>query len=67
MNTHLLEHLVRMRLEEARAKAAHATLVRTIAPVRQPLRVTAGLGLIKVGRWLAHTAPRRTAPRRATA
>ena len=67
MNTHLLEHLVSMRLTEARAQAAHATLVKSLAPVRQPLRVTAGVGLIKIGRWLAHTAPRRTAPRRATA
>jgi len=26
MNTHLLEHLVRARLDEARAKAAHSAL-----------------------------------------
>ena len=67
MNTYLLEHLVSMRLTEARAQTAHATLVKSLAPVRQPLRVTAGVGLIKIGRWLAHTAPRRAAPRRATA
>ena len=60
MNTHLLEHLVRARLDEARAKAAHRALIRSLRPVRQPLRVVAGLALIKAGRWLARTAPKRT-------
>ena len=59
MNTHLLEHLVRARLDEARAKAAHRALIRSLRPVRQPLRVVAGLALIKAGRWLARTAPKR--------
>jgi hypothetical protein len=60
MNTHLLEHLVRARVDEARAKAAHAALVRSLRPVRQPLRVVAGLALIRAGRWLARSAPKRS-------
>ena len=68
MNTHLLEHLVRARLDEARAKAAHSALIRSLRPVRQPLRVLAGLALIRAGRWLARTAPTRsTVPGRVTA
>ena len=53
MNTHLLEHLARARLDEARAKAAHSALICSLRPVRQPLRVLAGLALIRAGRWLA--------------
>ena len=60
MNTYLLEHLARARLDEARAKAVHLVLIRSLRPVRQPLRVVAGLALIKAGRWLARTAPRRS-------
>ena len=68
MNTYLLEHLVRARLDEARAKAAHSALIRSLRPVRQPLRVLAGLALIRAGRWLARTAPKRsTVPGRVTA
>jgi len=63
MNTYLLEHLVRARLDEAQAKAAHSALIRSLRPVRQPLRVLAGLALIKAGRWLAHTAPKRATVR----
>jgi len=43
MNTHLLEHLAIARLDEARAKAAHAALIRSLRPVRQPLRILVGL------------------------
>jgi len=68
MNTHLLEHLVREQLDEARAVAARYALIRSLRPVRQPVRVRAGLALIRAGRWLAHTAPKRTAePGRVTA
>jgi len=71
MNTHLLEHLAIARLDEARAKAAHAAhaaLIRSLRPVRHPLRVLAGLALIRAGRWLAHTSPKRsTVPGRVTA
>jgi len=59
MNTHLLEHLARARLDEARAKAARLALIRSLRPVRQPLRILAGLALIRAGRWLARTAPKR--------
>ena len=68
MNTYLLEHLARARLDEARAKAVHLSLIRSLRPVRQPLRVVAGLALIRAGRWLARTAPKRsTVPGRVTA
>ena len=68
MNMHLREHLVRVRLDEARAEAVHLALIRSLRPVRQPLRVLAGLALIRAGRWLAHRAPKRTAePGRVTA
>jgi len=68
MNTYLLEHLVRARLDEARAKGASLALIRGLRPVRQPVRVLAGLALIRAGRWLARTAPRRsTVPGRVTA
>ena len=60
MNTHLLEYLVRVRLDEVRAKAAHGALICSLRPVRQPLRVAAGLALIRAGRWLARTAPKRS-------
>jgi hypothetical protein len=59
MNTHLLEHLVRAHQDEARAKAAHEALLRSLRPVRQPIRVSMGLLLIRTGRWLAHSAPKR--------
>jgi hypothetical protein len=68
MNTYLLEHLVRAQMDEARATAAHWALIRRLRPVRQPPRVLAGLALIKAGRWLARTAPKRATVRgRATA
>lgn len=59
MNTHLLEHLVRVHQDEARAKAAHEAIVRSLRPARQPLRVWTGLLLIRTGRWLAHSAAKR--------
>ena len=68
MNTYLLEHLASARLDEARAKAARSALIRSLRPERQPLRVLAGLALIRAGGWLARTAPKRsTAPGRVTA
>jgi len=63
MNMHLLDCLVRERLDEARAMAATSALIRSLRPVRRPVRVWAGLTLIKVGRWLAQKAPKRTAER----
>ena len=68
MNTHLVEELARVRLDEARAEAVRRAVVRSLRPARQPMRVRAGLALIKAGRWLAHGAPRRAVqPRRVTA
>lgn len=68
MNTHLHEQLVRERLDEARATAAHLALLRKLRPVRRPVRVAVGFALIKVGHWVAGRAPRLAArPRRATA
>lgn len=59
---------VRDRLDEARATAARHRLILSARPEREPLRVLVGLTLIKAGRWLARTAPRRvTQPKRATA
>jgi hypothetical protein len=68
MNTHLHEQLVRARLDEARATAAHLALLRTLRPARRPVRVAVGFALIKVGHWVAGRAPKlATGPRRATA
>ena len=53
MNTHLELELARIRLEEARAWAAQYAVVRDLRAARQPMRVTVGRGLVKVGRWLA--------------
>ena len=68
MNMYLDEQLVRDRLDEARAMSAQHALLTPPAPVRRPVRVALGLGLIRVGHWIAGRSPRRAAqPRRATA
>ena len=68
MDTHELGCLARERLDEARAEAATWALVRSLRPARQPLRVRAGLMLIRLGRWLAQRAPKRAdEPGRVTA
>ena len=68
MNTYLEQHLVRERLDEARARAAQWAMVQGFRPVRRPVRVRAGVLLIRAGRWLAHTAPKRAGePGRVTA
>ncbi len=68
MITYLEEQLVRERLDEARALGARQALVRSLRPVRRPLRVALGLLLIRTGHWLAGRAPRRTGqPGRVTA
>lgn len=68
MNMHLDEQMVRDRLEEVRAVAARGALLRSLRPVRRPVRVSVGFALIRIGHWLAGRAPRRaSAPRRATA
>jgi hypothetical protein len=61
MNMYLEEHLLGVRLDEARATAARLARVRSLRPVRQPVRVRAGLALIRAGRWLAHSASKPTA------
>lgn len=68
MNMYLHEQLARDRLDDARAIAARNALVRTLGPVRRPVRVALGLALIRAGHWVAGRTPRRTAhPRRAIA
>jgi hypothetical protein len=68
MNTHLHEQLIRERLDEARAMAAHLALVRTHRPARRPVRVTVGFALIRIGHWVAgRTVKLAARPRRATA
>jgi hypothetical protein len=68
MNAHLDEHLVRERLDEARAVAAHRALLRALRPARRPPRVIVGRALIRVGHWVAGRAPKRsTEPGRAMA
>ena len=68
MNLYVDGQLVRDRLEDARAFAARQALVRSFRPAGRTARVAMGLALIRVGHWLAGSAPRRAgAPRRATA
>jgi hypothetical protein len=63
MISHLDEHLVRERLEEARAFAARAALIRSLRPARRPVRVVVGIALIKIGHWIAGQASKGTAKR----
>lgn len=66
MTDHIHYFDVSDRLHEARAAAARERLVLLARPEREPLRVLVGVAMIKAGRWLARTAPRRAAqPRRA--
>ena len=68
MNMYLDENLVRERLDEARAMAAQMALVRSLRPIRRPVRVAVGLALIRAGRWMAGRAPKRAGePSRVTA
>jgi hypothetical protein len=53
MITYPDEQLVRERLEEARALAAQAALIRSLRPVRRPVRMAVGAALIKIGHWIA--------------
>lgn len=63
MITYLEEQLVRERLKEARATAARLALIRSLRPVRRPVRVAVGAALIKIGHWIAGQAPK-AAPKR---
>jgi hypothetical protein len=58
MIMHPDEQLVRERLDEARAYAARQALIRSLRPVRRPVRVIVGAALIKIGRWVAGQAPK---------
>jgi len=53
MSYYLAEQMARERLREARQIAAQANLLRDLDNQSEPLRVTVGLGLIKMGRWMA--------------
>ncbi len=50
-NIYVLEQLVAMRLEEARAQSAHASLLASLGPRRVDALAVLGLGLIKLGRF----------------
>ena len=50
-NVHVLEQMVAMRLDEARAQSAHASLVASLRPRRLDALALLGLGLIKLGRF----------------
>jgi hypothetical protein len=68
MNIYLDEYLVKARLDEARSLAAQLALLRSLRPVRRPVRVAVGLALIRVGHWVAGRAPKRAGePSRVTA
>ena len=67
MNYHIAELIAKDRLREARQIAAQANLIKDLPRNGEPLRVTVGLGLIRMGRWLAGPAAKRQTGRRATA
>lgn len=67
MNMYVDEALVRERLDEARALAAHQALVRSVQPIGRPVRVTMGLALIRMGHWMAGREPRRAGEQRRVA
>ena len=62
-NVYALEQLVAMRLKEARARSAHASLVASLGPRRVGGFAVLGLALIKLGRFVR----RRGGVRRRTA
>jgi hypothetical protein len=51
-NVYALEKLVAMRLKEARARGAHASIVASLRPGRADALAVLGLGLIKLGRFV---------------
>jgi hypothetical protein len=68
MNWYLAEQIATDRLKEARALARAARLMDAADSGPNPLRVTIGLALIRLGRSLAGRAAKRAAsPRRVTA
>jgi len=68
MNAYLAEQIAKDRLKEARTLARTARLMDAAGSGPDPLRVTIGLALIRLGRSLAGRAAKRAAsPRRVTA
>ena len=67
MNYHVAELIARDRLREARQIAAQANLIKDLSNNSQSLRVRVGLGLIRMGRWLAGPAAKRQTARRIAA
>jgi hypothetical protein len=68
MFSHLDLEVAKARLEAARVWASHQALVKSLEAERQPMRVVLGLGLVKLGRWIAGRADQpATAPGRAVA
>ena len=68
MNLYLAEQIAKDRLKEARAMARVGRLMDASGVGPEPLRVTVGLALIRLGRSLAGRAAKgATSPRRATA
>ena len=49
VHEYYVEVLIKERLEEARAAAKRASLLRALRPPRQPWRITLGLALIRLG------------------
>jgi hypothetical protein len=68
MNAYLAEQIAKDRMNEARDMARVARLMGATRPAPEPLRVTLGLALIRLGRSLAgQTTKGAAGPRRATA
>ena len=68
VNYYLAEQIAKDRLAEARAMAAQGRLMGNVDARPDPLRVTLGLALIRLGRSLAGPAAKGASrPRRATA
>lgn len=68
LNAHLEEWMARDRMAEARAQAAVQTALRQAGIGSPPLRVSIGLALIGLGRWVAGTTGRRASqPKQVTA
>jgi hypothetical protein len=68
MNAYLAEQIAKDRMREARSMARVARLMDATGSAPEPLRVTLGLALIRLGRSLAGRSAKGAAgPRRATA
>jgi hypothetical protein len=65
MNDYLAKYLMEDRLRELREIRARQNLARAARVPRVPLRVAAGLALIRAGRMLARRAPALAGHRRA--